>query len=378
MITKWYPNSEDPQLGVFIQKHARAIALENSISVLYAYGIAGQKDKFSLTVSSNSNVSEYICYFRKNTGILSSVINGIRYFRSILIAYHRAKKDQSKFDLVHAYILLRTALIGKYLSWTNKIPLVISEQWSGYATGKYNLRSSFNKWLTGYFCKSAAGLSMVSNFLQTKMHEHGLSNSNEAITSNVISKTFPSTRNESEKINVLLVADLVDEIKNISAVIKAAAKARDEGHQFVIRIIGQGPDQTTLLRLAETLKVINTTVIFEGLKTNEEVYDYLKQCDFLIMNSRFETFSLICVEAMSCSKPVLATKCGGPEEFVNESNGILIPVDDDIELFNQFLFMLKNFRRFDPDVIRKSVEDRFSEKKVAQTFSEWYRKATRA
>jgi glycosyltransferase involved in cell wall biosynthesis len=378
MITKWYPNSEDPQLGVFIQKHARAIALENSVSVLYAYGLPNQKEKFNLTFAQNSNVAEYLCYYKKNTGVFSFVINGMRYFRSILIAYKKAKHDKATFDLVHAYILLRTALIGKYLSLINKIPLVISEQWSGYATGKYNLRSAFNKWLTRYFCKSSAGLSMVSYFLQSKMHEHGLINSNETVTSNVISKTFSSSKNESEKINVLLVADLVDEIKNISSVIKAAAKARDEGHRFVIRIVGQGPDQSNLLKLAETLNVVNSTVIFEGLKTNEEVYEYLRQCDFLIMNSRFETFSLICVEAMSCSKPVLATKCGGPEEFINDSNGILIPVDDDIELFNQFLFMLKNFKRFNQEAIRKSVEARFSEKLVAKTFTDWYRKAVGA
>lgn len=96
-----------------------------------------------------------------------------------------------------------------------------------------------------------------------------------------------------------------------------------------------------LMEIARGLGVLNTFVIFEGLKSNQEVYSYLLRCDFLVMNSRFETFSLICCEAMSCGKPVLATRCGGPQEFVDDKTGILIDVDDDVALEKNFRFYLK-------------------------------------
>lgn len=99
-----------------------------------------------------------------------------------------------------------------------------------------------------------------------------------------------------------------------------------------MRIIGQGKDKEMLIEIARELGVLNSNVIFEGLKSNPEVYQYLQKSDFLVMNSRFETFSLICCEALSCGKPVLATRCGGPQEFIDDEVGVLIDVDDDVQL----------------------------------------------
>ena len=34
-LTKWYPNEEDPQLGVFVQKHAELLAKKHRVVVIY-------------------------------------------------------------------------------------------------------------------------------------------------------------------------------------------------------------------------------------------------------------------------------------------------------------------------------------------------------
>ena len=38
------------------------------------------------------------------------------------------------------------------------------------------------------------------------------------------------------------------------------------------------------------------------------------------------------IEAMATGLPVIATKCGGPEDFVNRDNGILISVNNQRQL----------------------------------------------
>ena len=142
--------------------------------------------------------------------------------------------------------------------------------------------------------------------------------------------------------------------------------------KFTLRIVGSGPDENKLKKLAESFHLLDRKIFFEGLKDNAEVYDYLHRCDFLIMNSRFETFSLICAEAMSCGKPVLATRCGGPNEFVNATTGVLIEPDNDEELKMEFLKMLAHFRNFDSGQIKNYSIELFSMDKVGAAFQKVY------
>lgn len=372
MIPKWYPNKEDPQFGVFIQKHAKAIAIENKVVVIFAYSDEMQKEYYSSSVNQQNNLLELIITYKKNKGIFSSIVNGWRYFNAIQIGYSQTKSFFEKPDIIHSYILLRTAIIARFLSWKLKTPYVISEQWSGYATGKYSDRSFVQKKLTKCLIKNAAGLTSVSTFLKNKMHDCGLQNKNEIIIPNLIERQIEIKAKVGSTINILLVADLVDDIKNISSVIKAVAVAIKTHPNFILRIIGHGRDKEILLETARELGVLNNHVIFEGLKTNLEVYEYLTQCDFLVMNSRFETFSLICCEALSCGKPVLATRCGGPQEFITDEVGILIDVDDDKSLLKKFIFMLENYKLFDSHKIMSSVEKRFSQKRIKELFDDFY------
>jgi len=53
--------------------------------------------------------------------------------------------------------------------------------------------------------------------------------------------------------------------------------------------------------------------------------DYMELCDVVLMFSESESFSLICLEALACGRPVIATKCGGPQEIIRHmTNGILV------------------------------------------------------
>lgn len=340
--------------------------------VIFARSVVDLPEKFHFNVSQKNNLLEIIISFRKNESAFGNLINGIRYFYAIRKGIKKGEPFFKNPDLIHAYILLRTAVVAYYLSFIFKSPYVVNEQWSGYATGKFQEGSSLKKAITRFLVNKSAGLISVSDFLLDKMHKCGISNSNETVIPNSIEVVKVSDHSDQEKVNVLLVADLVDEIKNISAVIKSVAAAKDQFPDFELRIIGHGKDKEMLIEKARQLGVLNSHVIFEGLKSNPEVYDYLQKCDFLVMNSRFETFSLICCEAMSCGKPVLATRCGGPEEYIDQEVGILVEVNNDTQLAEKFVFMLKNFRQFDSHTIISKVKNRFSRQTVKKQYSDFF------
>ena len=71
---------------------------------------------------------------------------------------------------------------------------------------------------------------------------------------------------------------------------------------------------------------------------------------------------------MSCGKPVIATKCGGPEEFITEQTGILIPVNDEIKLIEAMRNMLNQSIQFQSEFIKAYAIDHFSEEKASFLF----------
>ncbi len=86
-----------------------------------------------------------------------------------------------------------------------------------------------------------------------------------------------------------------------------------------------------------------------GRLPNVEVLRIMAQAGFVVINSNVETFSVVTGEALALGKPVIATRCGGPEAFIDEANGFLIPTANDAELANAMQQMVKEHARFDPD-----------------------------
>jgi len=61
VLTKWYPNRLDPQLGIFIQKHLRAISQFQKVTVFYSCADPNKEtDKMEFESYQQDNLSEYI------------------------------------------------------------------------------------------------------------------------------------------------------------------------------------------------------------------------------------------------------------------------------------------------------------------------------
>ena len=70
---------------------------------------------------------------------------------------------------------------------------------------------------------------------------------------------------------------------------------------------------------------VSHTTRFVGFKTGGELIDLYKACDAVCVPSRNEPFGIVVLEAWSAGKPVIATKNGGPDEYVwHEVNGLKI------------------------------------------------------
>ncbi|EQD46462.1 Glycosyl transferase, group 1 domain protein, partial [mine drainage metagenome] len=125
-------------------------------------------------------------------------------------------------------------------------------------------------------------------------------------------------------------AILVGAIGNIRAakdygnLLHAARALVDRSDRFRVVVAGQygGTLADDLMRLRSQLG-LEERVFFLGLRA--DVATVLHNLDLFVLSSRSEGFSIACVEAMACGIPVVATRCGGPEEILDARTGILVP-----------------------------------------------------
>jgi glycosyltransferase involved in cell wall biosynthesis len=87
---------------------------------------------------------------------------------------------------------------------------------------------------------------------------------------------------------------------------------------------GDGESRFVAERRAHELGVAHATR-FLGFKMGGELVDLYRACDVVCIPSRNEPFGIVVLEAWSAGKPVVATKNGGPDEYVwHEVNGLKI------------------------------------------------------
>jgi glycosyltransferase involved in cell wall biosynthesis len=99
-------------------------------------------------------------------------------------------------------------------------------------------------------------------------------------------------------------------------------------------IVGDGPQRQELERLVDKL-ILQDRVFFTGQVPQDYVWSVLtRYADALILNSTYEGFPHILLEAAHFGVPVVATAVGGTPELVQDGRtGLLIPPDASKDLF---------------------------------------------
>jgi len=96
-------------------------------------------------------------------------------------------------------------------------------------------------------------------------------------------------------------------------------------------------------QLQNQIKQCQISNVFLHQSTND-VYSCYVQSDFYVMSSRFESFGLVLIEAMSCGLPVISFDCKyGPQSIIqNGETGLLVPQGNTNKLANAICSMIEN------------------------------------
>jgi glycosyltransferase involved in cell wall biosynthesis len=182
----------------------------------------------------------------------------------------------------------------------------------------------------------------VSKFLRQKLLEQGFPAEKVLVKyTGVDTKKFRPASTEDRPI-ILFVGRLV-EFKGAEFLIKAASEVQRQFPAVELVLIGDGPLRKDLERLAkQSLRRYR----FLGLQTSEQVCDWMNRASVLCMPSvtirsgEAEGFGMVCVEAQTVGKPVVAFASGGLSEIISHANTGFLAEERDWQALAGYLMTL--------------------------------------
>ena len=374
VLPKWYPHDKDPQLGDFVRKQVQAVASHVRTSVVFPVPVpAGAVAEPSPTI--RSGVWELLVHYPASTSPLlpwRKLVNLVRYWRAMQDGIRRCVAVHGLPDLVHVHVLVRPAVLAWWVFGRRGVPFIVTEHSSGFLDGGWHARPWWVRALSRSVMRRAALVTAVSEHLAAAIVRAGLCKECTVVP-NVVPGTDRPLGPAGPAGGFMVVADLVDRTKNVGGVLRALALTREKGHPFTLTVVGGGPDRAALEEQGR-LAGMNGAVQWLGRLPNDQVLDRLAAAGSLIVNSRVETFSVVTGEALALGRPVIATRCGGPEAFITEANGWLVPVDDDAALAGAMVRMAQDHARFEPGKVRATLGAHATPEAVGRRWADIYQR----
>lgn len=364
LVSHGIPSKNDPQWGCFELDQARALSkLGHKISIMAVDGrYRNYYRKHGIEHTTTDKIDMYCLYLFPLTIIRFPKIRLWFIKRMTLFLFRKVIQQQGLPDVIYVHYFGRMYHMSIVRRKYPKIPFVGIEHLSSInkdsisETMQYMGKVAYN---------SVDRLLAVSESLKRQMSRHF--GKDAEVVYDMLGVEFANAtivkRNRDEKFKFVSVGSLL-EIKGFNLLIKAFKNSNLAEKNCSLTIIGDGKERHNLQQLIDDNGLANSVKLI-GRKNKQEIINILRDSNAFVLASRGETFGVVYIEAMSQGLPVIATACGGPEEFVDHTNGILIPVDDVEALKNALIEMFEKCNRYDNVFISAECNRRFAPQNIA-------------
>ena len=358
MIARGIPSERYPQWGCFEKDQAEAlVALGHKVVV--------------------ASVDSRVVWSWRKIGITRNDKNGIVFYNSFLIPgaltglfglkfnlfikqwqmqriYKRLVKEQGKPDIICGHFSFSTCNAVP-IAIDNHIPLIGIEHNAIFNEDKLSPHTYFT---SNYAYQHTQQIIAVSKNLQSRIKYH--LGKESVVVHNTVGKEFleaPEAEAPDKLIKFVAVGNLIFR-KGYDLLIQAFTDLDLPHDSWVLNIIGDGEEEETLQHHINTANLQNNIFLL-GKKNKKEIVNFLTSSHVFMMPSRNENFSVAILEALACGLPIVASDCGGVRDCINDSNGIIFPIDNVEELKNRDIC-------FDNQSIATQCKENFAPKVIAQ------------
>jgi teichuronic acid biosynthesis glycosyltransferase TuaC len=286
------------------------------------------------------------------------------------------------FDLIHAGFTYPDGVVAARLGSRYRVPVVITEHasWRPWMD-EYPLVRRQAVWAAGR-CRLHVAPSRYAR--STIAHFTGDSPKLRIVPNGVDGATFTTlAAGRRPDPDQILFVGFVNFTKGVDVLLQAMRLLLERRPRARLVLVGGGfyrdtHRQTERLRRLAVDLALEDHVEFAGMKSPDEVAARMRESALLVLPSRRETFGSVLVEALACGTPVVATRCGGPEDIVNEGTGLLVPPENAPALAEAMAHVLAHREEYDPSELRAYALERFSWERVARSMVNLYAEAVAA
>jgi len=370
LLTHSYPDARIRWRGLFIQDQALALSAKHEIIVVYFkvdYTRFAPFLKYSFVKKQNGKITEY----ELTTGKSLPVINQLKYFKDTFRFIRKEILSQKKIDIIHSHLSYPAGFLGTIIQKREKIPCVLTE----HSWIKKYFRSRIHKLCVLYTLKHCTCVVAVSHALKDDISLY-CKRQIQVIPNVIEMKKFSlsDARKKANNLNIGILGGMGNYRKGLDILIKAVSLLKDM--ELTVHIGGDGKLLSTFKDMAKELDVSRKCIFYGEIKP-ENIQDFYSKLDFYILPSRDETFGVVVVEAMACGLPVIATKCGGPEEIITKETGVLIDKEDPQELARAIRSVAGNLSSYNRKAIRNYVLEKYDKDLFVASVSEVYQELLR-
>ena len=370
-IPSWYANDRNKVHGSFFKEQALALQ-EAGITVSVAYneiwpltllGKVNEKIGINFKIEEGLRTYRYKNYnFIPKSPLMFKVFN-----KRMEKLYKEIVKKEGKVDIIHAHSSLWGGISAAYIAKKYNIPLVITEH-SSVERGPY-VRNSYKPIIKESY-NIANKVVVVGSGLKKEIEKFSGRNDIRVIHNLVSLEADNIKEMKNNKNFTFFSLAFLEGEKGMDILIRAFAKGF-KGKNCILKIGGDGSQRKDLEELASSLGV-KDQIVFLGALLREEVAQNMNECDAFVLASRYETFGVVYIEALSFGKPIIGMYNGGCEDIINDFNGKIVPVDDIDDLKNAMIYVKENINIYNKERIKEDCFKRFSKKVIIEKVIDVY------
>ena len=380
IIPSWYP----PDGGYFFKEHSEAVAQQGWQVDVMATRMVGARKLIKtgisalhrFTLKNENGLRVYRSVYLKIPG--NERINIRRMSSHILEKYKRYQELNGPPDLILAHSVTWAGYGAYLINRSFNIPYVIVEHRSYFVWSTDYARKMVKPFYIPFFEKAyrnCSRLVLVSESLLTglKALMPWIEEKTMVIPNMIREDMFlpPAGPRKTDPF-IFIWAGRLEPVKGLDILLEALEllKARDI-KSFSVRLAGRGSLKNELVQMAMNLG-LEDHVKFLGRLSREEMQDEMQRANCFVLPTRFEAFGAVIIEAMASGLPVIATRSGGPDRIVTAECGLLVDIENPLQLADAMEQMINHYEKYSPEKIRSHTVAMYGQTSVMNQYNKLF------